>query len=99
MNMNGLGTSGSTTTKSRWKRIETWAILVFIISCGFLAGWSVSQYYVWKQAKVQFDQLALDYDESAKARSAILKMCLSQTKEAADAAKEAVDKAVGGPSK
>lgn len=98
MNMNGLGTSGNI-TKSRWKRIETWAILVFIIGCGFLAGWSVSQYFVWKQAKVQFDQLALDYDESAKARAAILKMCLNQTREAAEAAKEAVDKAVGGPSK
>lgn len=99
MNMNGPGSSGIPTQKSIWKRLETWALLIFIIACGFLAGWSVSQYYVWKQAKVQFDQLALDYDESAKTRSAILKMCLSQTKEAADAAKEAVDKAVGGSSK
>lgn len=85
--------------KSPWKRLETWAFLIVIIGCGFIGGWSVSQYYVWKQAKVQFDQLAADYDESAKARAAILKMCLNQTKEAAEAAKEAVDKAVGGPSK
>lgn len=96
MKLNELGSSSIITQKSPWKRLETWAILIFIIACGFIAGWSASQYYVWKQAKVQFDQLAADYDESAKARAAILKMCLNQTKDAADAAKEAAEKAARG---
>jgi len=99
MKLNGLSSSSSITQKSPWKRLETWAILLFIIGCGFIAGWSVSQYYVWKEAKVHFDQLASDYDESAKARSAILKMCLNQTKDAAEAAKEAAEKAVRESSK
>jgi len=102
MNTSELGSSSAIPAiKSPWKRLETWAILVFIIGCGFVAGWSVSQYFVWKQAKVQFDQLAFDYDESAKARAAILKMCLAQTQGAANeaaaaatAAQQAADKAV-----
>lgn len=99
MNTNELGSSSIIIQKSPWKRLETWALVIFIVACGFIAGWSASQYYVWKEAKVHFDQLAADYDESAKARSAILKMCLNQTKDAAEAAKEAAEKAVRGSSK
>lgn len=77
-------------SKSQWKRIETWLFLIIMIGCGFVAGWSVSQYFVWKEANKQFKELSNSYSAAAQTRRDILQRCLSQTQVAAN---EAADSA------
>lgn len=83
--------------KSPWKSWEMWGVLCFLVASGGIAGATITNYVVQKDAHDQIAAVKAAYDEAGKSRLQALTMCLRQTtgaaNQAASAASEAAAKA------
>lgn len=80
-------------TRKIWKRYEVWAIIVFVLLCGAVAGSTISRYFTLKEANKRYAELSLAYNEASDARNETLRICLSQTQGAANNAASAASEA------